>query len=293
MTDGAPRPLEEVVAHWQRNHQRQLDIDGRAIRYVDAGTGPTVLLIHGLGLSWHVWAANLTDLVRDHRVIAVDLPGFGGSDPRPWGDRDLAPYADDLATLLDRVEAGPPTVVGHSLGGVVAQWLALRLGSGCHGLLLAASAGMKLSRVRFESLIATVTALRTLFYSPRVADGLLRIPALRQAILGGLVVNRDALSEKFLRLMLAGYAAPGHWRTICAARGDRVHQRIGELGVPTTLVVGGSDRLITPALTRRLAATIPGAAYYEWPDVGHGPQVERPTEFADLVRGLAGRTSPS
>lgn len=56
---------------------------------------------------------------------------------------------------------------------------------------------------------------------------------------------------------------------------------------PAVLVVGEQDRLITPELTRRPAATIPGAADHLWPRVGHGPQVERPTDLADLVRGLA------
>jgi pimeloyl-ACP methyl ester carboxylesterase len=78
-------------------------------------SGPTILLVYGLGSSWFAWAANLEDLARDHRVIAVDLPGSGISDPPPWS-RDLGPFAADVVELLERTDATPVTC-GRPLAG--------------------------------------------------------------------------------------------------------------------------------------------------------------------------------
>src|ERR671919_466306 len=60
-------------------HQHRIRIDGRVVNYVDMGEGPALVFIHGLGASWQSWLENIPEFARDHRVVAMDLPGFGYS----------------------------------------------------------------------------------------------------------------------------------------------------------------------------------------------------------------------
>lgn len=102
-------------------------------------SAPPILMIHGLsGSLRHFSATILDDLARERRVLAVDRPGMGYSDRLPGGPADLDAQADAMAGLLDAVDAEPPLVIGHSLGGAVALALALR--RPVAGLLLLAPA---------------------------------------------------------------------------------------------------------------------------------------------------------
>ena len=97
--------------------------DGRAVRLIEAGTGPTVLLLHGVGLRAEVWEPQIAALSAGHRVIAVDLPGHGESDPLAT----LPVLPDYVAWAARLVEAlGPPVAVaGHSMGALVTLGLAV------------------------------------------------------------------------------------------------------------------------------------------------------------------------
>src|SRR6476646_7194850 len=101
--------------------ERFVDARGCRLRYLVAGEGEPLLLVHGLGGSAANWLTLAPLLLPGRRVVVPELPGHGGSDPLPAA-AGLSAYADALAALLD----GPSGVVGHSLGGAIALRLAIR-----------------------------------------------------------------------------------------------------------------------------------------------------------------------
>ncbi|QDE99387.1 alpha/beta fold hydrolase [Myxococcus xanthus] len=115
-------PAVVATVHWLPG--------GGALRVLEAGAGPTVVLLHGRGGAASQWFTYLTVLARGHRVLAVDLPGFGMSSapegPLATGEDAAAFFTAPIEALLSQLAPGPVAVVGHSLGGLVALELALR-----------------------------------------------------------------------------------------------------------------------------------------------------------------------
>ena len=114
---------------------------GVRLRWFVGGEGPSLLLLHGLGGAASNWIELAPELARENRVIAVDLPGHGGSSPLP-ALPNLEPFADRVGFVLRREAADPAVVVGHSLGCVVALRLAMRSPELVRGLALVSAAGI-------------------------------------------------------------------------------------------------------------------------------------------------------
>jgi pimeloyl-ACP methyl ester carboxylesterase len=111
------------------------------VRYLAAGSGPTVVLVHGLGGAAGNWRLVAPALARSHRVIVPELPGHGGSAPLASA-RDLDPFAASVLAVLGAEEALPAVWVGHSLGGLVALRAAVLRPAAVRGIVLAAAAGI-------------------------------------------------------------------------------------------------------------------------------------------------------
>ncbi|HEY6399672.1 MAG TPA: alpha/beta fold hydrolase, partial [Solirubrobacteraceae bacterium] len=120
---------------------RSVRLHGREVAYVAGGEGPTLLLIHGIGGDWRTWEPVLDGLARQHRVVAVDLPGHGGSGKGP-GDYSLGALASALRDLDGALGIERATVVGHSLGGGVAMQFAYQFPERCELLVLVSSGGL-------------------------------------------------------------------------------------------------------------------------------------------------------
>src|SRR4051794_1563589 len=129
-------------AHVWAEQTRTLDVGPDRLRYVELGAGELpVLLLHGLGGNWTAWLETLPAVARDHRVIAVDLPGFGASAPGSDGI-SIPGYARTIERFCERMGLDEVIVAGSSLGGWVAAELTLRAPSRVKGLVLMAAAGM-------------------------------------------------------------------------------------------------------------------------------------------------------
>src|SRR5438034_2452832 len=102
-----------------REHLRDVELDGRRVRYVDLGSGdgPPIVLVHGLAGNWQNWLENLPRLARERRVVAPDLPGFGESD-RPAERISMSGYGRAVDELCEHLGLGEVVVVGNSRGGV-------------------------------------------------------------------------------------------------------------------------------------------------------------------------------
>lgn len=245
------------------------------------GGGEPVVLAHALGLDHRMWDDLAARLARaGHPVLAYDARGHGASatPPGPWSMDDLV---DDAARLVREWGVGPVAVVGLSMGGMVAQGLAIR-----HPALV--------SRI--------VLANTTSAYPPEgVAMWQARIAAVEQ---GGVGSIAEAAVERFFTAATraerpelaaaarrtlhatgdAGYAAA--CRAI-AAMDWRPH--LGEIRVPTLVVAGGEDVGTPPALSHAIAAAIPGSRLETIADAAHLSAAERPDRFHALVAAfLAG-----
>ncbi len=117
-----------------------VELDGRRVSYLtagDAAAGPTLLLIHGSGVSARYWVNQLRGLGGALPVIAVDLPGHGESDPMEH--TTVEAYGEVVADFLDALDRGPVIAAGHSLGGAIALTLAVRRPDAVRGLVLLSS----------------------------------------------------------------------------------------------------------------------------------------------------------
>jgi len=132
-TNGKPE-LEGFV-------EREIRYRTARIRYLAAGSGPPVVLVHGLGGAAANWRLIAPALAADHRVIVPELPGHGGSEALPAAPT-LDPFAESVLAVLAAEDALPAAWVGHSLGGIVGLRAAIRRPEAVRGVVLAAAAGI-------------------------------------------------------------------------------------------------------------------------------------------------------
>lgn len=275
-----------VPLHWRdvewREHVHGIDIDGAHLRYVDYGSGPPLLLVHGMAGSWQNWLANLTVLGENHRVIAVDLPGFGGSDRLPDGS-DFGRYAVALTGLLDHLGLSSVAVFGHSLGGLVALSLAVEAPERVRSVVLVSGAGIELAPLRLRAIQSAFSALRMVLAVPLVRDRLMVDGPLGALLMMPVVHNRNRVSADLLRELLPRTVGPGFTDAIRLSSTYLATFEAGRVRPPVLLVWGAHDRILPVAVGQRLATELPRAQMVVLNDVAHCTMLEAPYEFNVLV----------
>jgi pimeloyl-ACP methyl ester carboxylesterase len=279
---------------------RTVNLDG-SVHYVDFGGpdgAPTVVLVHGLGgshLNWDLFAP----LLRPHaRVLAVDLPGFGRSEP---GDRRTTVH--DNVQVLDRflreVAGTPVVLVGNSMGGMISILQAAASPETVNGLVLL-DAAVPGPRRSMDPLVAVTFVAYSI---PRVGERFLslrrkRSTPLRQVrdMLRLCGVDPDALPahtiDRSITLIEQRQDVPGMDRAFLSAARSLVRllvdprgyrQAMAAVTAPVLMVQGDQDRLVPVAAARDIAARQPGWQYLELPGVGHVPQLQVPEQLATEV----------
>lgn len=261
----------------------EIRVAGRRLRYEDTGgDAPAVLLLHGFPLSSAMWAPQLQALGDRHRLIAPDLPGFGGSDspadPDAWRMGD---YGDAAKALLDFLGIASAVVVGHSMGGYVAFSLIRRYPDRVRALVLQDTRAGADSQETFatrEEQQREVRAAGTAALRPR----------LLQKLLAPKNFGDPSLESSVLSLMdhpVSGYVAA---LEAMKHRPDST-PTLSRIRVPTLVVVGAEDVLTPPSVARAMQAAIPGARLAEVPGAGHLANLEEPEGFNEaLASFLAG-----
>lgn len=257
---------------------RSVTIEGTRIRYIDAGRGPAVLFLHGLGASMYAWRKNLAPvLAAGFRVIALDHRGFGFSDKPPTG-YDNATYARLTVTLLDSLHVADAVLVGHSMGGAIAAAVALEHPGRVRGLVLIGSAGLGVR----EPIILRVGRWPVL--GPLVLA--LRGRGLTERLLQSTYLDPRKVSPADVDQYYAPVAEPEYGRALHAVlrefQFDGLGGGVDRVATPTLVVWGEADRWVPIALGRLLAASIPHAAFLTVP-AGHSVQEEAPDEVNHLL----------
>jgi pimeloyl-ACP methyl ester carboxylesterase len=276
-------------AAWQR-HLNRIMFSGRGIQYLDIGQGPVVVLVHGLASAWPVWFRNISELAAEHRVIAVDLPGFGGSDN--FGGRvEIDHYVDALIQLLNRLEVRRVQMIGHSLGGIIAGQFAAQHPSRTEALVLVAT-GVSPRRQQvllLRGLAAGIVLLNRgglpLFgVAVRVA---MAAAPVRRFLLRPIIHDSAAVSRELATDMMTGAVnSPGATAALKATLRAVRQRDLRAVACPTLIVGGACDRMAPAASLDHLASVIRGARKEVIADAGHHPMFERPEAFNALVRGF-------
>ena len=248
------------------------------LAYDRIGSGPPLLLLHGLGGERHVWEPLLLRLGARRTLIVPDLPGFGASPPLPDGTvPTAAALAASVARLLDELALGAPDVAGNSLGGWVALELALAGRARTVAALCPAGFWTRPLGPRRDGARRLARAARPLL------PLLTRIGPVRRAALAGTVAHPERVPPRSAARMIASYgAAPGFLAVDAAMRAGRF-ARIAEVAVPVTLAWGERDRLLSPP------RTLPdGVRSLSLPGCGHLPMWDDPALVARVVLEAAG-----
>jgi pimeloyl-ACP methyl ester carboxylesterase len=263
--------------------RRSIESDGKRISYLaledaPAGSAPTILLLHGAGVSARSWTNQLLGLGQELRVLAVDLPGHGES--ASISDATVEGYADAARGFLDALGTGSVFVAGHSLGGAVAQALAGRHPDVVKGLLLLSTCAKLPERDGDPGRLLWYLPgpiRKVIFFS--MAKKILFAPgAPRRARLLGMEEFRTCRPETILR-------------DVAAARAMDLEEVARGLNVPALILCGSEDRLTPPALSERLKDLIPGSRLQIVDGAGHMLPLEAPErvnqEVLDFVESVA------
>jgi pimeloyl-ACP methyl ester carboxylesterase len=269
-------------------HQHWTIINDSPINYVELGEGPPLLFVHGLSGSWPNWLEQLPVFANAHRVIAVDLPGFGHS-PMPPEPITISGYARTLDALLDALDVDAAAVVGNSMGGFVAAELAINFPSRVERLVLVSAAG--LSTYNHPGATRALPGLRrgervVAAYAAWIAshsDAVARRPGLRNATFGLVVRHPRQLPPALVAEQIRGAGKPGFIQALGANLDYDFSHRLGEIACPTLIVWGDSDRVITVRDAARFAELIPGSRKVVFEDTGHMAQLERPAAFNAML----------
>jgi pimeloyl-ACP methyl ester carboxylesterase len=266
----------------------RVDAEGGVVTGAEAGSGPPILLLHGLGGTWQYWSRTMELLADSARCIALDLPGFGQSDSPPGGF-SLDSASDLLAAALRAVGGAPAVVCGHSLGGPLAARFELRHPGAVSRLVLVGPSGLAPAPAWQHRALRAVPAYSLLQRSPLPWESwLLPIAPLRHAALGLLVDNPSAIDPALLRRILEGAR---HARELTPALSASFATGLDHdaplVSAPIAAIWGDRDRMVPPSDAEILKRVVPSAAIHFLPGCGHLPMVERPEAFANLLRRLA------
>ncbi len=272
--------------------EQNVEVDGLQTRYLTAGEGTPLILLHALGESALDWQWVLSDLAGTHRVYAPDLPGFGDS-AKPAADYSPAFFEGFVGAFLDALEVEHATVVGNSLGGLIALRLALSEPARVSALGLVDSVGLGRS-ISYAMRAPTLSGYGEL----SIALGKTPLGAAQRAWLQvPLLFARPArippewFREQYRLAQLPGFleAALAALRAQVNTGGQRevLLDQLPRLEIPTLVVWGASDRVLPTSQAREAIARLNEGTLELIPDCGHLPHVERPDYFiASLNRFL-------
>jgi pimeloyl-ACP methyl ester carboxylesterase len=276
----------------------QIELHGRRVIYRVAGSGPPVVLIHGMLNSSSHWRSVALNLASDHTVIAPDLIGHGDS-AAPRGDYSLGAHAASIRDLLAAVGVERATVVGHSLGGGVAMQFFYQFPQRVERLVLISSGGLghEVSPLLRTAALPGVSALLSLAIHPRLL-GTLRETGRRlheREVRAGVYMQALARALRPLENAEARGAFLQTLRAVIDVHGQRVSatDRLYLLeSLPTMIVWGERDNTIPLIHGRRAHEAIPRSRFHTLPRAAHFPHLEDPGGLAEALREFIGATQP-
>lgn len=240
--------------------KKEFSLRGKTVRYYDDGAGPAVLLIHGAGATARLWHRQSGPLSRRFRVIAPDLPGFGGTERLP-GIRKVRDFGRFMAEFLDTLGLPGASVVGSSMGGWAACWFALDFPRKTEKLVLISPAGLYFSQdppMAIPDIEAELKRACSAVGSASPA-GIKPLDDMTR----GIETIRDMHQSGGFAPDLAGH--------------------LHKVKAPTLIVWGKADAVIPVSYSRSFNREIPGSRLIVLEGAGHLPHVEQPDEMNGIL----------
>ena len=264
--------------------ERYAEVDGIQLYCVEAGEGRPLIFLHPLGWDHRSWEREIQSLSAEYRLIACDARGHGKSS-KPPGPYSMNRFRDDFSAQLDALGIDKACIVGLSLGGMIAQYLAVQQPDRVAALVLVSTVcrmGPEVRQVmeeRIEAgtkngpLAAAQTVAKTLFSNE-----------LKEA--------EPEFLEKFYAWRLESSLDP-IFDSMRATFGLDICASLGALTMPCMVVAGEADGATPPHAVAELAERIPNAEVRTVADCGHLIPLERPAEFTAILQDFLARHYPS
>jgi pimeloyl-ACP methyl ester carboxylesterase len=278
---------------------RHLALHGHRVAYRQAGSGPVVVLVHGITSNSATWQRVMPYLARRFTVIAPDLLGHGES-AKPKGDYSLGAYASGLRDLLVALGHDRATFVGHSLGGGIAMQLAYQFPERCERLVLVDSGGLgrdvslllRSATLPGSEFVLPLLAATRLLNVGRATGGLLSRLGLRagtdiEEIARGHATLADSETRGAFVQTLRSVVEPGGQRVDAS---DRLYLA-GH--IPFLLIWGEHDSIIPVAHGLRAHRQVAGSHLEVFANSGHFPQLDEPEKFLDVLIDFMDGTDPA
>lgn len=288
------RSVETLIQRWAPPPSELIELKGQLVHLRDEGprADPApVVLLHGTSASLHTWEGWAKALRGQHRVISLDLPGFGLTGP--WsGQYANSPYtaqasAELVRDVLDHLGVQRFVVAGNSLGGEVAWHLALLVPQRVEKLILVDAGGYDFSpkSVPLGWRLATLPVFgwlgQHLLPRPLVTQGL-------RAVYADPGKVTDALVDRYFELTLRQGNRAALAQRLRHLEQGRDAALIATLRLPTLILWGAQDRTIAPEFGQRFAHDIPGSRLVVFDHLGHVPQEEDPAQSVAPVKLFLG-----
>ena len=257
-----------------RPEEKTIAVFGQTIHYWDVGSGPVLVLLHGLGSRKEDWGTVIGPLSQKYRLLVPDQVGFGQSDKPPM-DYKIQTYVDFLNEFLRVLKIDRMNLAGESLGGWIAASYATEV-SVAHlvpidKLVLVDAAGLNQDKpVPYEEL------------NPSSLEAM-------RALMKDVFYNTSWLTDERLRQLFAGKLSVRDGYTVHSIltnpnlASERLDKKLSEIRVPTLVLWGKQDTLVPVNSGERYAAGIPGAKLVTFDQCGHVPPGEKPAEFVAAV----------
>ncbi len=254
----------------------------------ELGRGETIVLVHGLATNRDIWEFAAPPLARSRRVVLLDVPGFGGSEPAGEGF-ELTEVAERIARgLAAQGVPGPFDLVGHSLGGAIALTLAATRPRLVRRLVLVAPAG--LGAIPAPAAAALAAASDGLLSVRRRLAPLAELRWGRRILLALTAADGASISPTQARMMVGASAGARRTASALAAlnRADLL-PLLEEVNAPLGVIWGAQDRTVPVRLAATVREARPDAEIVTIDHAGHVVMVERPEAFVTALEGLLAR----
>jgi len=280
-------PREITLPERVTSDLHSVSVQGTRVVYWERGSGPVILLVHGMFGDHLDWEPVLELLAVRHRVLAVDLPGFGESE-KPDENYCAEFFVAAIAEFLDQVSVRRATLVGNSFGGILALRFALAHPDRVERLIL-------VSGVReFSEEERTFTRQRM------SRENLLRLtPEVNQQLFAPIFAKDGPAQRRYFakqdaKLKRADYPeyARAMARSIETALTAYQPNRLGEIVCPTMLLWGEQDAVIPPDHVRSAMSQLKSGTLQLLSGCGHAPQIDDPKAFLDAIEGFLSKSEP-
>ncbi|MDQ3721441.1 MAG: alpha/beta fold hydrolase [Actinomycetota bacterium] len=268
-------------------HLHRVEVGPDSLNYVDIGEGEgnPVVFVHGLGGQWQNFLENIPRVAQEHRVMALDLPGFGQSEMPAGGEISIQAYGRVVDGFCDALGLERVELVGNSMGGFIAAEVTIQNPDRVERLVLISAAGITSSNVfhapaRLLGRIAHAATAVTAARHRRMA----RRPVTRHLALALVARHPSKLRpDTAWEGLIKGADGPGLEGALMASVKYDYRDRLEEIGCPTLIIWGENDSVISVEDAHEYERRISDSRKTVMEDTGHVPMVERPRAVNDVL----------